>query len=86
MARHPQVADPAPVVIQVIPKVALGPPLIVCLRFDFFAHGGTDTTLMCPALAWISVLALAYALVAWAEKVFLRWHVSQRTSPGRSGS
>jgi len=52
-----------------------------------FANGGMDTTLMFAALVWISALALAYyALVAWAERFFLRWHVSQRpiARPGES--
>ena len=44
-----------------------------------FANGSMDTTLMFTALTWISVLSLVfYALVAWTEKVALRWHVSQR--------
>jgi NitT/TauT family transport system permease protein len=44
-----------------------------------FANGNLDTTLMFTALAWISLLSLAfYAIVAWTEKIALRWHVSQR--------
>jgi len=48
-----------------------------------FANGGMDTTLMFAALVWISVLALVfYALVAWAERACLRWHVSHRSESG----
>jgi NitT/TauT family transport system permease protein len=44
-----------------------------------FANGSMDTTLMFAALVWITVVALAlYAAVAAAERLFLRWHVSQR--------
>lgn len=48
-----------------------------------FANGSMDTTLMFAALAWISALALVfYALVSFAEKLFLHWHVSQRKEGG----
>jgi NitT/TauT family transport system permease protein len=48
-----------------------------------FANGSMDTTLMFTALAWISALSLVfYAMVAWTEKIALRWHVSQRGESG----
>jgi NitT/TauT family transport system permease protein len=48
-----------------------------------FANGSMDTTLMFAALVWISALALVfYAMVSGSERLFLRWHVSQRSEEG----
>jgi NitT/TauT family transport system permease protein len=45
-----------------------------------FANGILDTTLMFVALAWISVLALAfYVAVVALEGLFVHWHVSHRS-------